>query len=445
MGEIINLSTPLAAGSAPMVRQLCPIPYPLNEEQLSAVDAMERFLKDDEDFIVLDGPAGSGKTYCIKELVNRTKGRMVFTAPTNKATKELRRSVTSDAYRPECRTIFSLLGLKLEANGELKELSEPEEPIDLSKYLAVVVDEGGMVNSRLWQYIRTTAADQGIKFIFMGDPAQIPPVGERESPIWKVENRISLAKVMRHDNQILQLATSIRKVVDHPAPPLSIQSNNAGGEGVWKMAQKDFMARVYEVAVVGGFSKPEHAKAIAWRNSTVETLNRSIRFALYGDEATERFWLPEDRIIMLQPAKDLEGHTIAHTDDEGVVTRVGEQWHPEYPEYKTWALSVTFDDNSTQVIRLIHPDSLQSWQREKERLAQEARYEPRKWKSFWAFIEAFHQARHAYAITGHRAQGSTYIQAFVDYKDILLNRTKYEAMRVLYVAVSRPKKELYLA
>jgi ATP-dependent exoDNAse (exonuclease V) alpha subunit len=67
------------------------------------------------------------------------------------------------------------------------------------------------------------------------------------------------------------------------------------------------------------------------------------------------------------------------------------------------------------------------------------------WKKFWAFKESFHSARHAYAITAHRAQGSTYQIAFVDYRDILLNRNRQEAARCLYVATSRPKKELYLA
>ena len=74
----------------------------------------------------------------------------------------------------------------------------------------------------------------------------------------------------------------------------------------------------------------------------------------------------------------------------------------------------------------------------------EARVAPRKWGAFWEFKDAFHKLRHSYAITAHRSQGSTYNAAFVNWQDILLNRNKPEAMRCLYVACSRPKKELYL-
>ena len=79
-----------------------------------------------------------------------------------------------------------------------------------------------------------------------------------------------------------------------------------------------------------------------------------------------------------------------------------------------------------------------------DRLAAEARANPKLWGAFWEFVEAFAPVRHAYAITSHRAQGSTYIRAFVSWRDILLNPNRAESMRCLYVAASRPKKELYL-
>ena len=63
---------------------------------------------------------------------------------------------------------------------------------------------------------------------------------------------------------------------------------------------------------------------------------------------------------------------------------------------------------------------------------------------FWEFKEAFHKLRHAYAITAHRSQGSTYDTAFVDWRDILLNRNRGEAFRCLYVACTRPKRRLFL-
>lgn len=144
----------------------------LNNEQAQALAAIDSFLKSSAgNFFVLSGSAGTGKTFCIRELTNLTKGRFIFTAPTNKATKVLRESVTQADYKPECRTIYSLLGLRLEASGEIKELKAPEDPIDLSQYRAVIVDEGSMVNAQLFSHIQTTADKYHIKFLFLGDAA----------------------------------------------------------------------------------------------------------------------------------------------------------------------------------------------------------------------------------------------------------------------------------
>jgi len=419
--------------------------FPLNSDQQAVVASMVNFLdRPTQDFFVLEGPAGTGKTFCIKDLINKIRGRLVFTAPTNKATKVLRESVTTDDYKPECRTIYSLLGLKLEPNGEIKELAVPEDPIDLSRFLAVVVDEGSMVNQKVMKYIREAAETQNVQFIFMGDRFQLRPVGEKTSPIWLIDAaRGKLEKVMRHDNQILALVTRIRGLMNHPCPTVRILSDNDGLEGVWAMTQREFTDKIRERARAGDFSKPNGAKAVAWRNVTVDTLNRIIRAEIF--DATHGFWAVGDRLTMLAPANDHEGDPIAHTDDEGTVTAVTETWHPMYGEYYCYAVNVTFDDNRTSTIWLLHPNSQAEYEREIGRRAAMARENRKLWGSYWELKDAFHSARHAYAITAHRAQGSTYETAFVDYRDILLNRDRHEALQCLYVACSRPKKQLFVA
>lgn len=416
----------------------------LNLEQGTAIEKMLTFLRSGEHFFLLSGSAGTGKTFCIRHLVDEARGRLIFTAPTNKATKVLRDTLTSDKYKPECCTIYSLLGLRMEANGEVKELKTPEDPIDLSLYKAVIVDEASMINSALWGFIRSTAREQNVKFIFMGDPAQLPPVKEFRSPVWdNAECVAELKRVMRHDNQILTLATYLRTQVDHPVPKFLRKEDNAGGEGVWLCTEGDFERRILEAAEQGRFSSPNDAKAIAWRNVTVDALNQRIRRRIF-EQAAETPWLVGDRVIMLEPAKDLEGDTIATTDDEGTVTNVEVESHPVWKEFKVWRVSVTKDDNKLAVLRVLHESSLVEFERRKEQYAMEARATPRKWKLFWEFCEAFHKVRHSYALTAHRAQGSTYTAVFVDWKDILLNRNRGEAFRCLYVACTRPKRELYL-
>lgn len=417
----------------------------LTLEQGTAIEAMLDFLADhDKQFFLLSGYAGTGKTFCIQCLIPRVRGRLIFTAPTNKATKVLHDTLATDTYAPECRTIYSLLGLRLEANGEVKKLTEPEDPLDLTKYKAVIVDEASMVNSNLFRFIKLTAESQHVKFIFLGDSAQLPPVGELRSPIWgNAHAGAELQAVMRHDNQILALATAIRKVVDHPAPRIKLVSDNDLGVGVWRLEEGEFEHRILEAAACGRFSQPNMAKAIAWRNVTVDALNRRIRQRIF-DNATSTPWLVDDRVLVMEPAKDLSGETAATTDDEGRVTRVELEGHPEWREFKIWRINVTLDSNKPVILRVLHKDCAAAYTAKVEELAQAARLDGRKWKMYWNFREAFHKLRHSYAITAHRAQGSTYEAAFVNWKDILLNRNRGEAYRCLYVACTRPKKELYL-
>jgi exodeoxyribonuclease-5 len=413
-----------------------------NLQQGTAIEKMLNFLADPAGrFFLLSGYAGTGKTFCIQHLVPKVRGRMIFTAPTNKATKVIRDTLKTSDYTPECRTIYSLLGLRLEANGEVKELAVPEDPVDLTQYRAVIVDEASMINMTLMKFIAQTAAEQHVKFIFMGDPAQLPPVKELRSPVWTAADAVAeLTQVMRHDNQILKLATALRKVVDHPAPNVKIESDFAAGEGVWRLSSGEFEQRLLEAADAGEFSKPNRAKAIAWRNVTVDALNARIRARIFDNP--EKPWLPEDRIIVMEPAKDLNDEVQATTDDEGRVNSVEEGWHPLYGEFKCYRLSVTLDDGKPVILWILHESETARHAAKAEELATAARLDRRRWGSFWDFKEAFHRVRHAYAITAHRAQGSTYDTAFVDWRDILLNRNRGEAFRCLYVACTRPKRRL---
>ena len=94
----------------------------LNEQQATAVDAVMSWLTDKEadPFFLLAAVPAREKTFTMQEIVRRVRGRVVFTAPTNKATRVLRLTLTQDDYRPGCKTIYSLLGLTMAANGEVK-------------------------------------------------------------------------------------------------------------------------------------------------------------------------------------------------------------------------------------------------------------------------------------------------------------------------------------
>jgi ATP-dependent exoDNAse (exonuclease V) alpha subunit len=414
-----------------------------NPEQQVAIQAMTEHLrtKDSDPYFRFDGPAGCGKTWSSAFVWNDFKRKAVITAPTNKAVRVIRDALSDQGLKMECRTIFSLLGLQMQANGEIKELAKPEDPIDLADVYAIQVDERSMVGSQLWHYIEDASKRfPHIRWIFSGDQFQLPPVGEVDSPTTKIAKAATLVKVMRQDNQILTLSVHLRDMVQKPFGPLKLNSDNDGAQGVWKVP--DLESIIADRA--DGFMKGEN-KAIAWRNAVVDRLNTLVRQQLFSQPEVYP-WQKDDRVTLLEPAKDLDDQIVGITDEEGAVERADLTEHPVHKEFQVWRIVMRTDSNKAITLFALHndPKNLLAFKNRVARLAAEAKVEKRKWKDYWMFKESFHAVRHGYAITSHRAQGSTYQRAFVSWRDILANPNRAEAMRCLYVACTRPKKELYL-
>lgn len=412
----------------------------LNDQQATAVEAIKSHLLQDigAPFMVFEGPAGTGKTFCMKKVARDVKRSIVFTAPTNKAVRVLREAITGDDYKPSCRTIYSLLGLQMQINGELKEIGRSDDAeLDLSEARVVVIDEASMVNQLLWRYIQeASAAFPRLRWLLMGDRWQLPPVGEDMSPVWSLEKRVELSQVMRQDNSILLLASLVRGLIQTPFKALQLTRTDE----IFPLTANDFVQQILTDADDFLAGK---AKAIAWRNAVVDKLNRAVRVRLFADPDTYP-WQPGDRITVTEPVKDLEGELVATTDEEGTVESATIEQHPIEGEFKCWRIVMRSDFNASVVLWSLHPSEAARHQARVNRMATEARVDKKLWKNFWEFKETFHSVRHAYAITAHRAQGSTYEKAYVNWRDVLLNQNRSEAYRCLYVAVTRPKKELYL-
>lgn len=421
-------------------------------EQAEAVDKIiDWYRSETPKFYVLKGYAGTGKTYLMTHLARTglindnpslrvRPSQICFTAPTNKAVKVLRRYL-DDAKLSECatKTIYSLLGLSLQANGEVKELAKPEEPVDLSKYKLIVVDEASMVNRFLMEAIEDAFEEWGVPFLFMGDPAQLPPVGEMATPVWKIENESLLTEVKRYGNSMLDLATSIRKVVDNPFPSLRITTDPP----VFVVGKTDWFD-----AVVSNLElfKTGDAKVIAWRNVTVDQYNMIIRGHIFGrQEARANIWLPDDKIVATSMLKDLDDEIFMRTDEEATILQVAQGYHPKFNEFEIWNLLVLNEAGRKVTIRTLTPEGQFALNNRLNELSMEAKSGKKyKWREFWQLKEAFNEIRHSYAITSHRSQGSSYRKTFVDREDIMLNRNRQEAFRSFYVACTRQREELYI-
>jgi len=172
------------------------------------------------------------------------------------------------------------------------------------------------------------------------------------------------------------------------------------------------------------------AKILAYRNVRVDALNVMVRNAL-GYRAP---WVVGERIIALAPYA-----MVLSTSDEATIISIYEITLMGLP---CWQLTL---DNGGAIPVPKNPAAFKAQLDDLKKTKQHGKY--------WLLKEAVADVTYAYALTGHRAQGSTYRYAFVDVADLArckgMARTVdgdrvYERNQLAYVALSRPTERLIL-
>jgi exodeoxyribonuclease-5 len=418
----------------------------LNSDQRSAVDEIHNFVDGPEPFLLVEGSAGTGKSTSVQTYVRESDKRVCLTAPTNKATKVLREMAAEELEGAvDTATIFSLLGLRLDNSGEVRQVQAAEGANRADQYSIVVVDEGSMVNAALFGHICRSAQEDGVKFLFMGDRYQLPPVNEDDSQVMDIRYRKVLSKVERHDNQILTFANHLRDVQDGQAE-LKLATDHDEKGGVYSVNWKKMRSLACDAFLSDNYlADPGSIKVIAWRNAAVAVYNDVIREAMYGAKvAQESKFQVGERVVSCQPIME-NGELQMATDEEGTVEQVEVCPHPIFKQLTCYKLSIAPEFGVHWInCWTIHESSEREYAKLLGDLCNQAKSRQGSWSAFWGAKEVIHDVRPCHAITAHRAQGSTYESAFVDAGDIMSNRKRQEALRCLYVGASRPRRILVL-
>jgi exodeoxyribonuclease-5 len=259
-----------------------------NDEQYIGVNKIRNWLKNDVTFFTLAGYAGTGKSTCIKKILDEYRHSVVVSAPTHKAKK-----VIMNTTGMEAKTLHALLGLRPDVDLDEFNPNDPKfNPIAEAKivnYDLVIIDEASMINLELFTMIREKTKDIPTKVLFMGDPAQIPPVGEKESAIFnQLDIEIYWLTIIERQNDTNPLTTVYDALRNHLNDPyggfIRKSDMNKLGEGIIFMTDKEeFRQAILEKYRSEEFkTNTDYAKVIAWRNITVQGANKVIRNELFG-------------------------------------------------------------------------------------------------------------------------------------------------------------------
>lgn len=404
--------------------------FALNEDQEKAIEAVKKWLASDSQFFALRGYAGTGKSTIMK-IVSTLGANLHFSAPTNKASK-----VLSDCLGYQCRTTYSLLGMRMEQNEEKLVLAASKDAPYLGRDPILCIDEAGTVPTVLLDLI----VERGYRCLFVGDPAQLNPVGEKISPVWKrAKSRVTLRKVERFDNQLLALSMKIRESLRTKDWEYPIEDNNDGTEGVFVVSPKEFKSQIKSLKLEDWAT----TKICCWRNRTVAAYNKLVRQNLgFEDE-----YCVGEQILLTTPVQR-DGNIIAYTDEEFQIKRIRERRVAlTLPGFRDTPALDCYLFDIDRVFDLLVPREPHELAHILGQLADRAHAASdsdrrEAWKAFWDTKEMFANVRYGYAMTAHRLQGTTLTNMFVDTQDILANQNKPEAFRALYVAATRPTTKL---
>ena len=221
----------------------------LTSDQQIAVELINTFLESEYNVFMLKGFAGTGKTTLIKGLVSyleEEKKIFQVMAPTGRAAKILRQKTKHGLTIHKSIYKFDDVDFSKDSSGKLENESYkiiyPINNLQI-KNSVLIIDEASMITSRLSEHpifvfgtdillndLLTYAKPHNLKtkIIFVGDPAQLPPVGDNSSMAFETsyfENlglsvvETELKEVKRQsDNLILKNASLLRDKIQEANP-----------------------------------------------------------------------------------------------------------------------------------------------------------------------------------------------------------------------------------
>ena len=451
----------------------------LSQEQKHAFGAFREWLDDDlaKDPFVLSGFAGTGKTFLSMRFLAEAEALgwcWTVAAPTHKAVDVLREHLQRTGLRATWypSTLHRLLRLKLRRQHDLEICQETAQTAKSLESLALVlIDEASMLDSSLLEITLRCAHPFATRLIFVGDPAQLPPVTEEVSPVFigLKARSVALTQVVRHSGAVLRLASGLRTgALPCEAPPALPALESQGGRVAflertdWLASAQTALRRCAEA------HDPNLARILCYTNRSLERLVPIARRAVHGAAADENPVLPGEVLITRgavmgpacrEPSEVAgDGELVLGSNRELKVLEV----EPELCDLSAFgsgapmALIETFNlrvhtGEGEWRLRLMPPigskarveleaalRSLRS-----QALAADQGQARWFWRHYFLVRDAFAPLGPASVLTVHRSQGSTFGEVFVD-GDVFSPADHLLRRRLIYVAVSRASRAVTL-
>ena len=428
-----------------------------------------------DNIFVIKGYAGTGKTTIVRSLVKSMPavgGKIVLLAPTGRAAKVLANYTEKQAYTIHKKIYYRRPN---DDGGFAFTLQQ-----NLHTNTVFIIDEASMISntgglsgggmfgggSLLDDLISYVFNGTNCKLIFIGDTAQLPPIGLDVSPALDFEylkasysfkvDWYELTEVVRQTEQsgILTNATYIRNQIknEQHAKPSFVLDNfkdvvRLGGDELedalnWaynKFGAEDTMVICRSNKRANIFNQQIRTR-IRWQEDELSTGDYMMvvknNYFWLKDESKAGFIANGDIIKLTSVGKIQEMHGFKFAD-----VRMKMIDYPDEPELETRLLLDTIMSDSPSLSQEDNKRLYTSVSADYADIA-DRRMRLKKVKED-GFFNAL-QVKFAYAVTCHKAQGGQWDCVFVEQGYLTDEMINTEYMRWLYTAVSRAKTKLYL-
>lgn len=421
--------------------------------------------------MLMRGSAGTGKTSLVAAMVQTLtslRQKVVLMAPTGRAAKVLSISSSMPAstiHRKIYRQKALMGDFNLNDNLHTDTLFVIDEASMISSFS--MSETGFGSGSLLDDLIEFVYSGRNCRMLLIGDTAQLPPVGEDESPALISDIlygygatlfECDLSEVLRQSSQsgILYNATNIRQLIQHEEATELPKIQFNGFSDIQRLSGNEIIDTISDSYSRVGI---DDTIIITRSNKNATMYNNGIRAqVLDREELLER----GDQIMVVKNRtlpKSNDSHSgpsFIANGDKAVVMRVRNfrelyGFHfadatlrfPDYDDFELDTILLT-DTLQSDAPALTQEQSAALFKAIEEDYADI----PRKADRMKAIREDEYfnalQIKYAYAVTCHKAQGGQWSHVYIDQGYMTDDMLTPDYIHWLYTAITRGKEKVYM-
>lgn len=458
--------------------------FPPTQEQAHALEVFAEFLtdRDPHAVMILRGSAGTGKTTLSGAIVRTLKEirqKVMLLAPTGRAAKVFSLNSGSPAYTIHRRIYREKSFSGVEGQFNLND--------NLYTDTLFMVDEASMIANMglggmsfgsgclLDDLVHFVYQGRNDRLLLIGDKAQLPPVGEEESPALHAAMlegyglkvyECDLNEVLRQSEEsgILYNATMIRQMITHDditqLPKIHFAGYSdikqmPGAELIEALADSYHHVGLDDTIVVTRSNKRANIFNLGIRNMVLDREEELSQGDILMIVKNNYYWMEEER----KSNNKLQSNEIPAflaNGDRAKVLKVRRRIDLygfrfatlllQFPDYGNYELEATvlLDTLTSEAPALTHEQQEQLFHQIEEDY-QDIPLKTDRMKAIRQdqFFNAL-QVKFAYAVTCHKAQGGQWAHVYVDQGYMTDDMLNPDYIHWLYTAFTRATEMLYL-